>query len=523
MSTHHTDVLVVGGGPVGLLLGCELARRGVTTRVIERRPVRTPTGARGRALSARSLEILDDLGVVDQVYARGRRDPKAYLYDGDTVVRVLDPASASASHPTPEAPHRCSFVELPQQSTEEILTNRLASWGVEVEFDHELVDLHDLGDHVDATVRTSGGTRRITARYVVGCDGGSSRVRTLTGISFPGQTRTAEQYLTGCVALRGLDPDHLHIWSTGTMFTWQRDLDGWVFFVRVSPDHTGTPPAPTAATLRRIFDDECRLPGVTFGATWATSTWRPNIRMADRYRRGRVLIAGDAAHVHPPTGGQGMNTGIQDAYNLGWKLAHVLRGAPESLLDTYETERRPVARGLLATTTQRFDTATREDTESRLGLVRDAFLAQDRFADTTQLSIGYPDSPLSRDLGGTGVRAGDRAPDAPGLRGRDTTTSLFDLFRGPHLTLLRFGQAPTPPPVDVEGLRVVSVMPPGARELPMGDAVVDAEGHAHHAYGVTAPATVLVRPDGHIGFTAPDSADTALADHLRLLVATRNT
>ncbi|SHF55330.1 FAD-dependent monooxygenase [Streptoalloteichus hindustanus] len=532
MPTPHTEVLVVGGGPVGLLLGCELARRGVAVRVVDRRATRVPTGARGRALSARSLEILDDLGVVDEVHARGRRDPKAYLYEGDTVVRELDPGAESANRPTPDAPHRCSFVELPQQSTEEILSDRLASWGVRVEFDHELVDLDDRAGRADlvvATVRTAGVAHQITARYVVGCDGASSRVRELAGISFQGHTRDTEHFITGCAEIDGLDPSHLHIWSTGTMLTWQRDLDGWVFFARVHPDDTGQIPAPTTATLRRIFAAECRLPGVTFGATWATSTWRPNIRMADRYRQGRVLVAGDAAHVHPPTGGQGMNTGLQDAYNLGWKLAHVLRGAPASLVDTYEAERLPVARSLLATSTRRYDTATREESgRGNLEVATDAFSAKDKFADITQLSIGYPDSPLSRDLDETtGIRAGDRAPDAPGLRVRDTTTSLFELFRGPHLTLLRFGQ-PTASPtahadtVDIDPVRVITVVPPGTTESASDNVVVDTEGHAHRAYGITGPASVLVRPDGHVGFTASQPTGTALTDYLRLLTAPRS-
>jgi hypothetical protein len=355
----------------------------------------------------------------------------------------------------------------------------------------------------------------VRTTYVVGCDGGSSRVRKLAGIPFHGQTRTAENFITGCVDLDGLDPDYLHVWSNGMLLTWQPDLGRWVFFAGIAPDDDGTLPPPSTDTLHRIFEADCRMPGVTFGETSDTSVWRPNIRLAERYRQGRLFLAGDAAHVHPPTGGQGMNTGLQDAYNLGWKLAHTLRGAPDSLLDTYQAERRPVAQKLLETTTRRFNAVTRGGPRDRLHAARDNFSAGNEEADITQLSITYRGGPLARDISTTPdgadrdlIRAGDRAPDASGLRSADGIRRLSDILRGPHLTLLHFADHP----LAETSIRSVTLSPSGTPTRP--GVFVDTEGHAHRAYGVTSPATVLVRPDGHIGLTMIGHDQVACDDYL---------
>jgi hypothetical protein len=209
---------------------------------------------------------------------------------------------------------------------------------------------------------------------------------------------------------------------------------------------------------------------------WA-SAYSMNARLADRYRVGRVFLAGDAAHTHPPTGGQGLNTSVQDSYNLGWKLAAVLRGAPDRLLATYEAERRPIAAGMLGLATRLLD-------EVKQGTMR-----RDRA--TRQLDLGYRDSSLAlQTRTGEGVQAGDRAPDAPVRGAAGQPTRLFSLFRGPHWTLLgcatdRAAVAPRP------GLHVHIVGPHGD--------VVDDGGHFRDAYGVSPGDWVLVRPDGYVG------------------------
>jgi hypothetical protein len=218
--------------------------------------------------------------------------------------------------------------------------------------------------------------------------------------------------------------------------------------------------------------------------------------MVERYRSGRVFLAGDAAHCHSAAGGQGMNTGIQDAHNLGWKLAAVLRGAPDALLDSYQAERLPVARAVLAATTVQHRALFGGDGGAEALTQQFVDPANTSGADFTGLSLTYRSGPLGHDVDGTtGIRAGDRAPDAPVRTADGQPVRLFDLFRGPHFTLLRFGDLPAVP--DLPGLPVLRQ-----------EAVHDPDDHARRAYGITGDAVVLVRPDGYVALTA-GTADPA--------------
>ncbi|GIG60018.1 hypothetical protein Lfu02_43900 [Longispora fulva] len=205
--------------------------------------------------------------------------------------------------------------------------------------------------------------------------------------------------------------------------------------------------------------------------------------MVERYRVGRVFLAGDAAHVHSPAGGQGLNTGVQDAYNLGWKLARVLAGAPTALLDTYEQERRPIAESMLGLSTRLHDMASKGGRK-----------AYKRDEETSQLLLGYAGGPLAR-----GDRGGERAPDAPCRAADGSATRLFDVYRGPHPTLLSLDGAPDVGPLD-----------PTVRRYRVGADLVDDAGHIRAAYGTGAH--VLVRPDGYIGVVT--ASENALADYL---------
>ncbi|MFJ3217513.1 FAD-dependent oxidoreductase [Kitasatospora sp. NPDC086801] len=513
MSTARTtDVLVVGAGPVGLTLAVGLARAGVDCRIIERDPAFRDRGVRGKGINPRTLEVFDDLGVAGEILARGDLNLRIHSYQGSRLVQEVDPAPANA--PTPDRPYR-GLLMLAQHHTEAVLRDRLADYGVTVELDTELLDYAQDGDGALATVRrgehAGAAPERIAARYLVGCDGGRSTVRKLAGIPFLGETWEEERFLMATMRLDGFAPDAMHVWDdprfgVGALVLVPLRQDGtWAVHASVTPDEHGRLPAPTLDTFRELFAERAGLPGARLHEpTWST-VWRPTVRMVERYRDGRVFLAGDSAHCHSAAGGQGMNTGIQDAHNLGWKLAAALRGTPDPLLDSYQAERLPVARTVLAASSAQHRAlfgsgGARALTDQFLSLANSAG------ADLTGLSVHYRGGPLGRDLDdATGIRAGDRAPDAPCATADGAPTRLFDLFRGPHATLLAFGgQGGAATPAALPDL-------PGVRRV----GVLDPDGHARRAYGIDGDAVVLVRPDGYVGLTAGTTDPTALTGQFR--------
>ncbi|MBF6414443.1 FAD-dependent monooxygenase [Nocardia cyriacigeorgica] len=469
-------VLIAGAGPTGLTLAIDLARRGIPVRLIDRAE-QFSAGSRGDGIQPRTLEVFDDLGVLDAIHAAGAPAPvmRAYL-DGEFVGerRMSEPAE-----PTPAIPYPNGWM-LGQSRTEAILRERLAEFGVGVELGTALESFDQDGDGVTALVSRHGTRETVRAAYLVGADGGASTVRKRLGIAFEGTTDDSVRMLLGDVRADALDHDYGH---------WFAAADNPMAGIALSPLPGGRhfqcaaplddDAEPTLATLQRHLD---RYSGrddlILTDLTWVT-VWRPNIRLARRFRVGRVLLAGDAAHVHPPTGGQGMNTGIQDAYNLGWKLAAALDG-DDAPLDTYEPERRAVAARVLGLSTDLLDKLIAGDED-----------AMHRGEQTRQLDLTYrdPADPAR-------IAVGDRAPDAPVEDAAGRSVRLFDLFRGPHATLLCFGATGELP--TVPGARVYAVVRPG---VAVDDAatVIDVGGHAHDAYDAVDGTRILVRPDGYIG------------------------
>ena len=456
-------VLIAGGGPTGLTLGIDLARRGVEVRIVDKAE-RHFDGSRGDGIQPRTLEVFDDLGVVDAVLAQGC---------GPTPIRVnLDGAFVDVrwmvepTEPTPERPYPTPWV-LGQSQLEAVLRERLLDFGVRVELGSELVGLEQDQDGVTARLST-GETARFD--YLVGADGGGSFVRKAIGVGFPGTTDESFRVLVGDVAAPGLDPESGHWFASaadpmaGVVLT---PLPGTGYFQFVTP--LGDGDDASLPTMQAALDRFAAGVALT-GHGWAT-VWRPNVRLAERYRVGRVFLAGDAAHVHPPTGGQGMNTGVQDAYNLGWKLA------AETALDSYETERRTVAARVLGVSSDLLDRYAERHPD-----------AYKRGEETFGFTISY----RAPDAEGRLV-TGDRAPDAPLLDANGKQIRLFDLLRGPHATRLVFG-APAP---DEE--HAYAVLRPGEQPTGGGRYVVDAQGHAFAAYAASAGDEVLVRPDGYLG------------------------
>jgi 2-polyprenyl-6-methoxyphenol hydroxylase-like FAD-dependent oxidoreductase len=459
-------VLIAGGGPTGLTLGIELARRGVEARVVDKAD-RFFVGSRGDGIQPRTLEVLDDLGVIDAVLTEGAAGaPIRVTLDGNfvDVRRMVEPRD-----PTPDTPYPNPWV-LGQSQLEGILRARLLELGVRVELGTELVGLEQ--DEHGVTARFSTGeTDRFD--YLVGADGGGSLVRKAIGVAFPGTTDESFRVLAGDVAAPELDPESGHWFAAaenpmaGIVMT---PLPGTEYFQFGTP--LGEGDDASLETMQAILDRFKAGVRLT-GLGWST-VWRPNVRLAERYRAGRVFLAGDAAHVHPPTGGQGMNTGVQDAYNLGWKLA----SGDEALLDTYETERRTAAARVLGVTTDLLTKYAEGHPD-----------AYKRGEDTFGLNITY------RSPQATGpMVTGDRAPDAPLLDPNGKRIRLFDLFRGPHFTRLVFG-APAP---DEE--HAYAVLRPGEQSESAGSEryVVDDGGHAFAAYAASTGDSILIRPDGYL-------------------------
>ncbi|GMU04307.1 FAD-dependent oxidoreductase [Corallococcus caeni] len=509
MSHATLPVLVIGAGPTGLTLACDLARRGIHARIVDAAP-RPFIGSRGKGLQPRTLEVLEDLGVLEAVLAAGMAYPRLRIHWRRFVVgrwTMMAPRAA-----TPDVPHPNGWL-VPQARTEGILRDRLASLGVTVEFGTALTGFTQDGTGVTATLTRDGTEETVRAEYLVGADGGHSRVRKELGLALHGVTHEEERMVVGDVSVEGLSHTHWHVWPLGkrgmVALCPLPDAGRFQFVLQVKPGDSV--PELTEAALHQRFQETAR-PGARLrlhDASWL-SVYRPNARMVDRYRVGRVFIAGDAAHVHPPAGGQGLNTGVQDAYNLGWKLGHVLQGADPALLDTYEAERLPIAARVLGLSSKLHE-----------GMRQGHMRAMKRGDEERQLGLNYRGGPLAPSSSGDTARvhAGDRAPDAPCGDAQGKPFRLFDAFRGPHWTLLAFG----PGPLDLHArfadtVRVVRVLPTGVASE--ANALSDTNGHAHRAYGVAmgTNALILVRPDGYVGHASRPSDLAALEQFLTPLL-----
>jgi 2-polyprenyl-6-methoxyphenol hydroxylase-like FAD-dependent oxidoreductase len=476
--SEFIEVVIVGAGPTGLTLAIELARRGVPHRLLEQSP--DPfTGSRGKGLQPRTLEVLNDLGVLDRFLAHGGDYPSLLIHRPDG--RQLEMRMDEPQEPTPEVPWPNSLM-VPQWRTGELLAERLAELGGGIERGTGVTGLtqDDAGVHLTLTTGET-----VTARYVVGADGGRSTVRRALGVGFEGETHETQQMLIADVRLTGLDRGFWHMWpgEGRAPRLGLCPLAGTEDFQLMVPPSDAEPTLETLQALVSAVE-----PGITLTHVGWTSLFRANIRMVDAYRTGNVFLAGDAAHVHSPAGGQGLNTGVQDAWNLGWKLAT----GDDTLLDTYEAERMPVAAGVLGISTKLHN-------RTQVG-AEDAMRRDDPAL--RQLSLNYRGGPLTderRPEPGQ-VRAGDRAPDAP----VDGTT-VFDLLRGPEPVLLAFDA----PEVSRPGVKTVHLAGP--------------ESPAHRIYDIKTPTLLLVRPDNYLGCATVPSDVAAVESYLRRIAPVRVT
>jgi 2-polyprenyl-6-methoxyphenol hydroxylase-like FAD-dependent oxidoreductase len=549
MSEPVLPVLVVGAGPTGLMVANELARHGVPPRIVDRGPAPATT-SRALVVQPRTLEIFDDIGVIDQAIAAGNPALSLTITFAKSSVEldIADQLTGPQNYTSYPA-----LRTLSQHDTERILTERLSKQGVEIEHGRALTDLSQDGEAVTASLRGEDGSiDTVRCRWVVGCDGAHSAVRKAAGIPFTGSTYRDEFIMADAEldwelphgGLYGF-PSPAGIFAAFSM----PGEDRYRIFGNFPPRPEG-PSAeysePSHEEFQAMVDERVPFPAKVVKEYWVTR-YRVHSRTVPRYRDGRVFLVGDAAHVHSPAGAQGMNTGIQDAYNLAWKLALVERGiAGDRLLDTYQAERHPVGVQLLKTTDRLFAVLGGQNPLARLArgrvapvlarvvLTRPSVLR--RFVGVlAQLRVHYPDSPLNAEDGSDWRDApapGDRAREADvivdGRPGR-----LHEVFRGTHHTVLLFTGLDDDARPAVELCRIagqIEQMYPGMvkarvvtteRFADHPAAIADPTRAAQRQYGVASACVFVIRPDKYIGYRGrPVDVDRLMADLARRLPAT---
>ncbi|MFD3538967.1 FAD-dependent monooxygenase [Streptomyces sp. NPDC058662] len=589
--SYAADVLVVGAGPVGLTAAGELRRRGVGCRIVDRLPARLPF-AKAVGVQPRTLEIWDRMGLVrtaleaavpmrgQLMYVNGVEQPRIDLFL------------------PPDVPY--GFAALPQYETERILEEFLAGFGTGIERGTELVSFSQDDNGVTSLLRSPEGVvEEVRSRYLVGCDGAHSIVRKGLGLTFEGGAFPDEYMLADVEVNWDLPHEYgvraLHKDAAGT-------LDDILVCIplpgrgryRMSmlvppglslagqPEAAPTPPgdapgtsgdapgtlgdapgtpggapggadgvahgletgrAPALPDVQAVLDRLSPRPTTASGIRWA-SVFRISHRLVDRYGDGRVFVAGDAAHIHPPTGAQGMNTGIQDAWNLAWKLALAVDGAAHpALLASYDAERRPVGEEVVGRTVR----------HARQGIEADPADPATLMLREAQLLVGYRGGPLVGPVGdGPGPQPGDRAPDCAGLTGPIAAypMRLYDLLRARDHVLLLYGDGPGghgDDPEDagdgsadnssadngfdalaaaardasagrVEACAILAAgVPDGVTRLPVYH---DGAGEFARGYAPTGPTAFVVRPDGYLGARLSAPTPQRLAAHLATVFGT---
>jgi 2-polyprenyl-6-methoxyphenol hydroxylase-like FAD-dependent oxidoreductase len=467
-------VVIAGGGPTGMMLAAELALAHVDVAIVEQRPDHDLMGSRAGGFHARTIEVLDQRGVADRFLAEGQVAQAVMI--GTTVVDMSD---FPTRHPY--------SLGIWQNQIERIMADWIAELPVRIYYGSKVTGL--VQDDAGVDVKVSGGPS-LRGQYLVGCDGGRSKVRKATGIGFPGWDPTRSNLIAE-VEVTEVPPSGVRHDATG-IHGLQPLADGRTFRVVVTEQQLGAGDDPTLGDLSEAL---IHVYGTDFGIhspTWI-SRFTDSTRQAAAYRQGRVLLAGDSAHIHYPAGGQGLSLGVQDAVNLGWKLAQVVKGtSPDDLLETYQDERHPVAAGALQHTMALGVLQRRDDRMKALvDLVAELAVMDEprrRLAGRVSgLDIHY-------DLGGGHPLLGRRIPDLD-LSTSDGPRRAFTLLHEARPALLNVGP---PGHLDIrpweDRVQLIDAAYVGPWELPVLGAV-------------SAPEAVLIRPDGYVAWVGDGTAD----------------
>jgi 2-polyprenyl-6-methoxyphenol hydroxylase-like FAD-dependent oxidoreductase len=523
------EVLIAGAGPVGLALALELQRFGIRFRIVEKKPERSTT-SKALGLQPRLSEIFAIQGIEERFAASGFSDIRAVNARSGAKKLLTIAVRPPATQAGRDAFHARMLI-IPQSATEEILETALQERGHAVERRRELVGFEQAADGVTAVVRSEDGSQQtIRAQFLVSCEGAHSLIRKQAGFSFSGATMPLRFLLADVTIDWDLPPNEVQVWfhRHGVFAALPFGAQKWRLIVERedTPDEAGE--EVTLELVQRLAVERTDRKNIRICDPIWLSDFRINARMVDRFRDRRLFVAGDAAHIHSPLGGQGIATGIQDATNLAWKLAACLREhAPDSLLDTFDEERKPIARAVLRGTSAASNLVFAMNPILRFvreqlvfPILRTAFVQRRLIGNVSQLEMNYRGRSLAahfdQAFSRVRVRAGDRAPDVVFKRG-DEKVSLFRLV-GTFGMLAFFGPGRNSHQMSAAlarlHIRSFIVSTQSAGTLP-DQYLEDLYSDFARLYGAEGPFLYLLRPDGHVALFQRQAEAGALATYLK--------
>jgi 2-polyprenyl-6-methoxyphenol hydroxylase-like FAD-dependent oxidoreductase len=489
-----TQVIIAGAGPSGLALGCLLSHYGVDFTILEKNDRTTPY-SKAMVVHARSMEVFDELGLVDDFLEAGQVTERINILTNGHIAEAIRLGAFGRGLT------KFPFVlTIEQSKTETILVEHLNKVSADIRWGSELLEvLTEATDEVSVTYRDANGqTESLSGAYLVGCDGARSTVRHQLGLAFEGNTDEKTFYVADVrmeSSLINKKEGYMNLAAKGFVLLFGLEGDRHYRIIGVVPEEHEDRKNLTFADLRDTIKDQLKTPVDFLEEIWF-STYKVHSRMAESFVQGRCFLAGDAGHIHTPAGGQGMNTGIQDAYNLAWKLAFVLNGkSSPDILESYNQERMANAKNLLATTDREFDFMMGD--QPWIGFLKlHVFPLAIKLLTTThygnklgfsalaQLSISYPESSLTIPGSMGSVTAGDRMPNFNVARG----VSVYNQLQAPEYKLFWFGPAAVMEQYDLSGL----------------NGQVHIVEDAPDAFGGEGEFFAVLRPDNHIAYLGDD-------------------